>query len=71
MAELDEVSKHGVALLAEGVDRNFRCPAVAPPRPRVALLAEGVDRNLKVSLNRAIISVALLAEGVDRNPLRA
>ena len=35
----------GVALLAEGVDRNLffarcRCPARA-----VALLAEGVDRN--------------------------
>ena len=35
-----------VALLAEGVDRNWkvRCAAV---RTTVALLAEGVDRNLE------------------------
>ena len=34
----------GVALLAEGVDRNLMYSARAP-RTSVALLAEGVDRN--------------------------
>ena len=33
-----------VALLAEGVDRNF-CPSSRPAPAPVALLAEGVDRN--------------------------
>ena len=36
----------GVALLAEGVDRNSR-PAVSMLASNVALLAEGVDRNQK------------------------
>ncbi len=35
----------GVALLAEGVDRNFRRTLRAVPACNVALLAEGVDRN--------------------------
>ena len=35
----------GVALLAEGVDRN-RKAAAGMPFVDVALLAEGVDRNL-------------------------
>ena len=34
-----------VALLAEGVDRNFVAGQRSCP-PAVALLAEGVDRNL-------------------------
>ena len=39
------VGQLGVALLAEGVDRNF-CHAYHKGDPgRVALLAEGVDRN--------------------------
>ena len=39
------VGQLGVALLAEGVDRNF-CHAYHKGEPgRVALLAEGVDRN--------------------------
>ena len=33
-----------VALLAEGVDRNY-LNNINPTPPRVALLAEGVDRN--------------------------
>ena len=36
--------KGGVALLAEGVDRNLHIPTVTP-KTSVALLAEGVDRN--------------------------
>ena len=35
-----------VALLAEGVDRNFRCRRSPRSAGPVALLAEGVDRNL-------------------------
>ena len=35
----------GVALLAEGVDRNWVFMALVK-RPCVALLAEGVDRNV-------------------------
>ena len=58
-----------VALLAEGVDRNwygiFTCLIAA----RVALLAEGVDRNSKLSSAALAAAVALLAEGVDRNHL--
>ena len=34
-----------VALLAEGVDRNFQPASVRHPLGLVALLAEGVDRN--------------------------
>ena len=34
-----------VALLAEGVDRNFFVPAHSRNDRAVALLAEGVDRN--------------------------
>ena len=34
-----------VALLAEGVDRNFRCRRSPRSAGPVALLAEGVDRN--------------------------
>ena len=36
-----------VALLAEGVDRNFLAPCPLPMMDSVALLAEGVDRNTK------------------------
>ena len=56
-----------VALLAEGVDRNFAV-LVNTCLSFVALLAEGVDRNVKriiATPERTI--VALLAEGVDRN----
>ena len=36
-----------VALLAEGVDRNWLAPTAAAVNTCVALLAEGVDRNQK------------------------
>ena len=57
-----------VALLAEGVDRNYYDPMLANLGEQVALLAEGVDRNKEVAFaeyNKG--QVALLAEGVDRN----
>ena len=41
----DFVSVFAVALLAEGVDRNYSDNLAEDVR-RVALLAEGVDRNL-------------------------
>ena len=41
----DFVSVFAVALLAEGVDRNYIVPEAGLPAG-VALLAEGVDRNL-------------------------
>ena len=58
----------GVALLAEGVDRNKDGFAWCRTAGVVALLAEGVDRNI-MSVNGGFLSgsVALLAEGVDRN----
>ena len=40
----DLIGKFAVALLAEGVDRNFSV-TWHHPIPLVALLAEGVDRN--------------------------
>ena len=53
-----------VALLAEGVDRNF-CGRKHPVwRHEVALLAEGVDRNPERKLDIKEAKVALLAEGV-------
>ena len=56
-----------VALLAEGVDRNYLAGDLCQTFP-VALLAEGVDRNLDArGRHRKEIEVALLAEGVDRN----
>ncbi len=55
-----------VALLAEGVDRNF-ATMLQMVTIRVALLAEGVDRNKLQALEVDELSVALLAEGVDRN----
>ena len=66
----------GVALLAEGVDRNQKpldkieiTQATGKTYTvKVALLAEGVDRNsLAASCSHIASSVALLAEGVDRN----
>ena len=59
---------NGVALLAEGVDRNKKLKKKYPEKYEVALLAEGVDRNpwRRVS-GRNGRWVALLAEGVDRN----
>ena len=57
----------GVALLAEGVDRNVSIAAVVLDDWLVALLAEGVDRNKNVDELRNGCPVALLAEGVDRN----
>ena len=36
---------YGVALLAEGVDRNSTCSSKMLAAMIVALLAEGVDRN--------------------------
>ena len=56
-----------VALLAEGVDRNFFVPNRLLWEHWVALLAEGVDRNLNIGALKSNVRVALLAEGVDRN----
>ena len=39
------IHRRGVALLAEGVDRNMLGPCDRLVHPNVALLAEGVDRN--------------------------
>ena len=39
-----------VALLAEGVDRNFIRKEDYGAAPKVALLAEGVDRNMALVL---------------------
>ena len=65
------VEKHtidGVALLAEGVDRNPYINGVMSAASDVALLAEGVDRNSEIGKRGGDHShVALLAEGVDRN----
>ena len=55
-----------VALLAEGVDRNFEV-WTEWKNTKVALLAEGVDRNIPYFLTSSGEMVALLAEGVDRN----
>ena len=55
-----------VALLAEGVDRNFFGEFIEE-LPEVALLAEGVDRNHHRHVQSLQVQVALLAEGVDRN----
>ena len=63
----DFVSVFAVALLAEGVDRNWRA-RLTTPASMVALLAEGVDRNWDDDGKQPPdFSVALLAEGVDRN----
>ena len=60
-----------VALLAEGVGRNFRQPVHDALRAEVALLAEGVGRNLAQGrIVRHLKMVALLAEGVGRNQLK-
>ena len=40
-----ERHRDGVALLAEGVDRNTALPVADKAKKEVALLAEGVDRN--------------------------
>ena len=42
-------SRHTVALLAEGVDRN-KTSGSGMAQAIVALLAEGVDRNVKAAL---------------------
>ena len=58
----------GVALLAEGVDRNVDSLIPDLTDEQVALLAEGVDRNLSLIVTFSKWrEVALLAEGVDRN----
>ena len=57
----------GVALLAEGVDRNAWVIALFAKFFKVALLAEGVDRNAIEMIASYGMAVALLAEGVDRN----
>ena len=56
-----------VALLAEGVDRNYLGDKLYRVTRTVALLAEGVDRNKIKSSAGSAQTVALLAEGVDRN----
>ena len=55
-----------VALLAEGVDRNWLAK-LSRMKLLVALLAEGVDRNYPLCSLGCFLPVALLAEGVDRN----
>ena len=59
----------GVALLAEGVDRNIVWRGIRADS-LVALLAEGVDRNQCSVMGLPHLQVALLAEGVDRNKLK-
>ena len=66
----DFVSVFAVALLAEGVDRNYFFFVPNRLLWEVALLAEGVDRNTGYEVSMKTASVALLAEGVDRNTLR-
>ena len=63
----DFVSVFAVALLAEGVDRNFLHGLWYNNLNKVALLAEGVDRNTRKIIFVLRCAVALLAEGVDRN----
>ena len=46
-----------VALLAEGVDRNYR-GGEGTGRPQVALLAEGVDRNTTLHHTSAWLTVS-------------
>ena len=61
-------TRTAVALLAEGVDRNFSPAPIRYWFALVALLAEGVDRNMSYNPPAAARNwVALLAEGVDRN----
>ena len=60
----------GVALLAEGVDRNSADTLPEMKAHWVALLAEGVDRNWAETVEYTTPqTVALLAEGVDRNKM--
>ena len=66
------VSQHavGVALLAEGVDRNnkyMQAPSYTLPSPSSRRAWIEIDRLLLLS---AWSGVALLAEGVDRNSTR-
>ena len=60
-------SVFAVALLAEGVDRNWWTAKPICGFLTVALLAEGVDRNVCCFFGSFPGGVALLAEGVDRN----
>ena len=60
-------SAGSVALLAEGVGRNWRQGQHCTCRPGVALLAEGVGRNQNCIGILSVLLVALLAEGVGRN----
>ena len=46
----DFVSVFAVALLAEGVDRNWKIQQQRQERQQVALLAEGVDRNIRAGM---------------------
>ena len=69
--EIQRRAVQGVALLAEGVDRNDFCRR-GEGHAHVALLAEGVDRNVEETpFTLRLLDVALLAEGVDRNAFRA
>ena len=68
----DRQAGYRVALLAEGVDRNWEYLEYCGQKEPVALLAEGVDRNsLFLRSRETMIDVALLAEGVDRNTTTA
>ena len=65
-----QIFRH-VALLTEGVDRNWHYADNYNEVPTVALLTEGVDRNGVVMRMIALVfTVALLTEGVDRNEER-
>ena len=57
---------YAVALLAEGVDRNY-AGMMENHGTGVALLTEGVGRNQLAGPQMPSAAVALLAEGVDRN----
>ena len=53
MKEVSTISKR-VALLAEGVDRNFAAMLLTS-LVDVALLAEGVDRNLEAAADVPVV----------------
>ena len=57
----------GVALLAEGVDRNAQGPIASTKREPSPSSRRAWIEILKMPLSDLIATVALLAEGVDRN----
>ena len=65
---LQSKASEAVALLAEGVDRNFLPVSVLPPmRPSPSSRRAWIE--ISFNFQQGIqVGVALLAEGVDRNP---